>query len=329
MFNKNKNKLDSRVRFQNQGFQKQLDRQRNYKREKKTFPRSNWRVFLSKIGLGSIISRISILLTLFLLIYIVYIPNFLFIKSVQINGISQPKRTEIQNIAESFLNKKLPWPQKNLILLSQDNLKEYLLKNNQGILKVDKITKSYPATLIINIVPRKDVFALESNNAYYSLDNDGLITRIITEEMTANSALPSNLILIKLTSAESLYVGQQAISPEVANSLKIFLDSAPEIIKSSVTHYSLGSLAELNISAVTKNKFSVKFNLKDDFKNLTERLGMLFSQFSDQEISNLEYVDMRYEDRGYVCHKFQPCVNDVFLQKNQNASSSQESLKTN
>lgn len=329
MFNSNKKKLDSRVRFQNQGFQKQLDKQRNYKRGKKTFPQTDWGVFLSKIGLGSIKTRLLVTAVLLLLIYLVYVPNFLFIKTIQINGIAQPKRTEIQKVVESYLNKKLPWPQKNLMLLSAKRLENYLLKNNQSILKIDKITKSYFNTLIINVVPRQDTFVIESKNGAFGVANDGLVTKIIYNDSGATSTLPSPLVLIKLMSDESLYVGQQVISPETASSLKQFFDQSPEVIKTTVNYFEINSLSEVDITAVTKIKFKIKFNFKTDLLELTRRLKLLFSQFSDSEISSLEYIDMSYEDRGYVCHKNQPCVSEVKLPSQINASSSPENLITN
>lgn len=329
MFNQNKKKFDSRVRFQNQGFQKQLDRQRNYKREKKTFPQTDWGVFLSKIGLGSILTRIIIASILISLIYLVFIPNFLFVKIIQINGITQPERGFAQKVVESYLNKKLPWPQKNLSLLSTKGLEKYLLKNNQSILKVEKITKVYFNTLIINVVPRQDIFIIESKNGYYSMANDGLITKIISAEANAASVLPSTLILIKLTNDESLYVGQQAFTSNSAMSLKQFFDQAQDILKSPVNYYEIDSLNEADITAITKNEFKLKFNFKTDAPELARRLKLLFSQFSDAEIASMEYVDMRYKDRGYVCHKFQPCVNQVKLPSQNSASSSPENLIPN
>lgn len=322
--NQNKKKLDSRVRFQNQGFQKQLDKQRNYKRGKKTFPQTDWGVFLSKIGLGSIITRLLVCLILLLLVYLVYIPNFLFIKTIQINGITQPKRTEIQKVVESYLNKKLPWPQKNLLLLSTTGLENYLLKNNQSILRVEKISKSYFNSLIINVVPRQDTFIIQSNNSSFGMANDGLITKIIYSDTNATSSLPSALVLIKLTNNESLYVGQQAMGPESATTLKQFYDQSQEILKYPLSYFELTSLHDTDISAVIKNKFTIKFNVKTNFVELARRLKLLFSQFSDQEVSSLEYIDMRYEDRGYVCHKFQPCVGELKLPSQNTASSTPE-----
>ncbi|MFA5990769.1 MAG: hypothetical protein WC794_00790 [Candidatus Doudnabacteria bacterium] len=329
MFNSNKKKLDSRVRFQNQGFQKQLDKQRNYKRGKRTFPQTDWGVFLSKIGLSSIKTRLFVLTILFLLVYLVYIPNFLFIKIIQINGIAQPKRAEVQKVVESYLSQKLPWPQKNLILLSTTGLENYVLKNNQSILKIDKITKSYFNTLIINVTPRQDTFVIESKNGSFGVANDGLITKIIYTDSSATTTLPSALVLIKLTSDESLYVGQHVLSSETASSLKQFFDQFPEIIKTPVSYFEINSLNEADITAITKNKFQIKFNIKTDPLELIRRLKLLVSQFSDTEIASLEYIDMRYEDRGYVCHKNQPCVAEVKLPSQNTASSSPENLNPN
>lgn len=317
------------MRFQNQGFQKQLDKQRNYKRGKKTFPQTDLGVFLSKIGLGSIKTRLFVTIILLLLIYLVYVPNFLFIKTIQINGITQPKRAEVQKVVESYLSNKLPWPQKNLMLLSTKRLENYLLQNNQSILRVDKISKNYFDSVIINVVPRQDTFVIQSKIKSFGVANDGLVTKIIYPDPAVTSTLPSTLILIKLTNDESLFVSQQILKPETATSLKQFYDQSPDILKSPVNYFELASFNDSTITAIVKNKFAVKMNLNADFIDLARRLKLLFSQFSDQEIMSLEYVDMRYEDRGYVCHKYQPCVGEIKLPSQNTASGSPENLIPN
>lgn len=316
------------MRFQNRQFQNRLDQQRKYTRGKKTFPQTDWEIFLSKIGLASKKAKITVALILAFLVYIVYIPNFLYIKTVQINGITPPKRGEIQKVAESYLNKKLPLPQKNLGLLSTEKLKNYLLKNNQSILKIEKITKVFPNNLIINITPRQDSFIIESKNGYFAISNDGLISKTLSGELTATSTLPNELILIKLAGDETLFVGQQAFAPDSANSLKTFYSQAQESIKSTVDYFEMSSLEESDIVARSNGKFNVLFNLKIDSEELGQRLKLLFSQFTDQELYNLEYVDVRFEDRGYVCHKYQPCVKDIQLLNNE-ATGTPENLQEN
>ena len=65
---------------------------------KKNFPTNRLGSFLSKIGLGSILTRIIIASILISLIYLVFIPNFLFVKIIQINGITQPERSFAQKL---------------------------------------------------------------------------------------------------------------------------------------------------------------------------------------------------------------------------------------
>ena len=121
MFNKNKKKLDRRVVYQTRGFKNQLRSARAYKRPQKVLPKNSAEVFLSKIGLGSWLSRWATLLAFFLLIYIVFVPNFLFIKLVNVNGADAATNADAKTLAASYLNKNLPWPQKNLILNSKYN----------------------------------------------------------------------------------------------------------------------------------------------------------------------------------------------------------------
>jgi hypothetical protein len=304
---KNKRKTDYQVRFQDPKFRQKLQQARTYKRFKKTLPLTETGIILSKIGLGSWLSRIGTLLGFFVLIYLVYIPNIFFIKHLTINGANPGSISAVEQITNSYLGKKTPWPQKNLILLSKSKLADYLLKNDQKILGIDSISKSFPNSLTINITPRIDKFAITASGSpeIYSVSNDGIITGILTP--TASGTIPSGLIPIRLTANGDLYSGKSLFNKNQISFFVLLQNKLPGIVKSPVDYYELGDSQNQNLTVYTKNGFKLLFDLSSDLNKTLNRLGLLFSQFSDADIKKLYYVDMRFEDRGYVCDLGTPC----------------------
>ncbi len=304
---KNKRKTDYQVRFQDPKFRQKLQQARTYKRFKKSLPLTEAGVVLSKIGLGSWTSRIGTLLGFFVLIYLVFIPNLFFVKHLEISGASPGSLSDIEQITNSYLNKKTPWPQKNLLLLSKSKLADYLIKNDQKILSIDSINKNFPNSLVINISPRIDKFVVTASGSpeFYSISNDGIITGVLTP--SASGTLPSGLISVKLTGGEDLYPGKNALSKDRVNFFIQLQNRLPAIAKSPVDYFELIDFQSQNLSVYTKSGFRLLFDLNSDLNKTLSRLQLLFSQYSDADIKNLSYVDMRFEGRGYICNIKAPC----------------------
>lgn len=304
---KNKKKTDYQVRFQDPKFRQRLHKARAYKRFKKKLPLTEADILLSKIGLGSWLSRIGTVAGFFVLIYLVFIPNLFFIKHLAINGSSPGSLSGIEEITNSYLNKKNPWPQKNLFLLSKSKLTDYLLKNDQKILTINSINKDFPNSLIINISPRIDKFSVTASGSpeTYSISNDGIVTGILTP--SASGTLPSGLIPVKLTADNNLYVGKTAMSKDEINFFIQLQNKIPSITNSPVSYFELADFQGQNLTAYTKNGFKLLFDLNSDLNKAIGQLQLLFSQFSDSDIKKLYYVDMRFEGRGYACDLGAPC----------------------
>jgi hypothetical protein len=314
MFDQNKRKIDSRIRFQNPQFKTSLRSQRNYKRIKKTLPQTPWGVFLSKIGLGSWPARITTLAIFFLLVYIVFIPNIFFVKTTIINNPDRAGTPAIQNLVNSFLNKKLPWPEKNLLVLSRAKLRDFLLKNDGQILQVDKITKKFPSTLIITIIPRVDQFALQTQSGqYYSLSNDGKATNLLLPN--ASNTLPSALILIKLTGSDTVNIGGTILSPEKINYINGLQSRLANVAKSQIDYYELADLQTPDLTVYLKNSFLLKFDFGTDLDKTLNELNTLLTQLAPGDIKKLYYLDMRFLGRGYACYLNTPCAQNLNLPK--------------
>src|SRR5258708_818385 len=128
----NKKKPDSRIRFQHQAFRQQLREARGYKREKRVAEKS-WGTFLSDIGLKSWKTRTVAAVLLCLFVYLVYIPNIFYIKNIVITGAAPEAQANLERTIGFYLHSQRAWPQDNLLLLSKSRLKNYIAKNNAGI----------------------------------------------------------------------------------------------------------------------------------------------------------------------------------------------------
>ena len=96
-------------------------------------------------------------------------------------------------------------PQKNLLLLSTSKLGSYIISENQNVLKVIKISKKFPSTLIIELAPRVNEFLIQNSvSNYFSLSTDGLVQNKIYPN--ASGSLPSDLVLIKLNKEQRYIV---------------------------------------------------------------------------------------------------------------------------
>ena len=289
-------------------------------------PETDWGVFLSKIGLGSWLSRIATILAFFVLIYIVFIPNFLFIKQITVNGAAAATNTDVKNLTASYLNKNLPWPQKNLMLLSKSKLKDYLLKNDQKILSVDAINKHFfPSALALSVTPRVDKFLIHAaSSTSYTISGDGIVTNEIIEG--TSSTLPSLPILIKLNSGSDFTIGQAALSQNQIDFINKLQSQLAGIVGAATDYYQLDNLKSLDLSVYTKNGLKVIFDMNSDLNKTLSQLRLLFSQFAPGDIKRLYYVDMRFADKSYVCYKNTACVAALNLPTDQSATTTPDNL---
>jgi cell division septal protein FtsQ len=308
----NKKKVDSKIRFQNSRFKHRLEQARGYKRQIRNKPLGKSEIFLSKIGLGSWLSRFITLLVFFILIYLTFIPNFFFVKHITINGLQAGDKFAAETLINSYLSKELPWPQKNLILLSKNGLKNFLVKNDQKILDVTAVNKKFPSTLIVNLVPRVDQFLIQTaSSTNFSVADDGVATAEIFSD--ASDTLPTGLTLVKLDDSEGLIINKKALSQNQLTFLNQSQSQLPSIVKSPIGYYELASLQAPDFTVYLKSGFKLLFSFGSDGGQALNRLKLLFSQFADSDLKNLYYVDMRFGDNGYVCYKGAPCVQNISL----------------
>jgi cell division septal protein FtsQ len=320
--NKNK-KPDSKIRFQHQSFQNRLESARNYKRQAKKIPQNSWEIFLARAGLRSFWAKAVLLVLLLSLIYIVYIPNFLTVKHIEIVGLKQEDSEVVKDKVKDFLNKNVFLPQKNFLLLSKGKLSNFVQVSSDKVLKVENINKDFPNKVKITVKPRISSIAMEVLGERFLVSNDGLVTEKI--EMATTS--PLNMVFLKFKEGETPSVGNKYLSQELVEKLKEIYKQTQNVNSISPEYFELLRLNEPDIYLYSKNGSKLVFDVKLEIGNLTERLKLLLGQIADQDENNIFYIDLRFKNRAFVCFKGTACVRDIIINRQPTATSTEETLE--
>lgn len=235
-FQKKKPKLDSKVRFQHKGFNQKLQQARQFKRAAKPISENKVQKFFESIGLGSHWLQALVLLVIFAIIYVVYIPNFLTLQGVEIEGLPVSDKEQAINEVNSALKQaKFYNPQHNILFTSEARIREALEKISR-IDSIQKIKKDFGSkTIKITVLPKFDRFSVRSSEKVYDLFNDGSLkgqsgvdteawenlgnSRIVKIEIPSKVSNDSNAEFLTLDTAKYIIELQDQIKGIVGSSL--------------------------------------------------------------------------------------------------------------
>lgn len=308
-----KKKLDSKIRFNKSSFQKQLQQARGYKRPGRKIPEKPWEIFLSNVGLNSWLSRIFVAFGLGLLCYIVYVPNFLFIKHINISGLTAAHTEEAKNAINAYFNKKYyPWPQKNWLIFDANELGKYLLAHDQKILKIEAAKKKFPNTLNITLVPRTDAFLIEAGQDKYIASLDGKIT---ADGRTYNfaSSTPQGLVKVDIEKAGDWAFGDNILSPDLSRFLLELAAKLHETTGANADNFAIANAADSDLTAQMPAGYKIFFDVKSDLGKVLPGLKLLLAEPGNSNVKNLYYIDLRFGNKAYVCFKNAACARPTVI----------------
>lgn len=340
MFNKQKQKLDSKVRFQHRTFTEKLKAAQSYKRNAKSLPDTDQDKVLASLGLDSWRSRTAVIVGILLLIYLVYIPNFLFIREIEIHGAGENEAQDIRNsIANYFAQPPFYLPQKNIVFLNVENLTEYLLRQNVQLKSVIKVTRDL-GKLTIAVEMKQERFELLAGSYDVAIYNDGTVSRGLTN---LPSEQKSHLIKITTQAPDEPRIGQPYLSEKMSKSMLLVHQQFPTSQKFVFNQFELPvtylttadndpslesesgqkELLDRPILVLVPNEFIVNVapapqsNIKpfrvlfDSSSDVEKAMGQfiaLLLQLRPEQQADLAYIDMRFDDRGFVCQASSPCA---------------------
>lgn len=305
-----KDQFDPRTKYRSLIFKKKLQQASGYKRSLNgKIPTNKWEIFLKYIGLENKKTVLFFILFLTLWVYAIYIPNFFYIKNIEIKGVNSTKAELIKNNIHNYLQIHSAWPQQNLVLLSKSKLKKYLLGDPE-ILEVNKIEKKFFNNLTITLLPREEKYLVDTGINKFTLSTDG---KIISE--IQGTSTPENLILLKISqNIKHEKSFEDFLTPILLKKIKEISDLLPQIAKINIIFFELDPIIKQDLVAQTQNGFKINIDSTSDFKKVFNNLSLLLSQIPSDKKSLISYIDMRIQDRGYVCFKNTECSKETFFQ---------------
>lgn len=342
-----KKKFHASTRFQRKDFSRRVTAASGYKRSVRKRPEGELQIFLAKIGLGSKLRQAGVAAVLVALVYLVYIPNFLFVRDISIEG-ANPDSSSVQNTALDFFNSyKGLWPRRNIIFLNNEDLTEYLLSHNTEVLKVNFVKKQLWNKVTVSIIPRVERFSLSTEAGNFIIYNDG----VVGKKLGQDERFPPGLAHLKIPTNDEIRVGETYISGDIAHKIdetfrefqsvtgkvldfveipvvtheKKVLESVVETPPSEIVTPSpveaVNEKEELNLNQfILFVKKDAK--AKDDrtnFRVLIDPAGaspselavtakQMFAQMAPEKFNALYYIDLRFKDKVYVCLKNAVCA---------------------
>lgn len=299
--NKNTRKFDSKIRFQNRSFRRQLDQARSYRRSPVT-DTSREPSMLSLLGLGTIKARLIFFALVSLVIYLAWVPNFLSVKNITITGLDDSKTLNARSVLAQYFTKEQLWPQNNLLMLSTKQLSAFLLKNDSDILNIKSISKQFPNKLTITLEQRRQKYLLQAPEGSFILSNDGLLQQYTG--IAASSSLPE----VKIISDGIVSDGGHYSNQEQLAAFDLLENNLPGIINSPINYLEVQDDKQPDIDAYTQTGTKYLFDDKENLSEVLNKLHILLTSIDPKDEANLAYVDMRINNRGYVCLLNTPCA---------------------
>lgn len=291
---------DKRIKYRDLRFKKELEKARQYKRLARHLPETKFEILLSRLCLGSWQSKLLLILVFCGLVYLVFIPNFLFIKSYEVQGERLAHEAEHRQVINGFLTQSRVWPQKNLLLLSSSALKKKLATES-WIISVDSIQKIWPNRFVVKVNERREFALVETPGARYIFSNDGKKL----ETLDSSSTPPSSLLILKTPASLK---PEQEIPSASLELIKILQNKIPEICQATVSFYIFYPDINPDLEAVAAAGYKLIFDTSLDNKETFENLSVLLGKLSPEEKNRLAYIDLRIKNKAYICLKGTSCT---------------------
>lgn len=260
-FKKKQKKLDSKVRFQHTQFTRQLNAARSFKRQSAPVPEGRFQLLLTRVGLRSWTMRIIVTIVSLLLIYLVFIPNFLYISEITVHGLAPDDASKVRDsVSKYFKNNLWPLPQKNSIFLNEQKLSTFLLGVDEKIYKIERIVTHYPNELEIVIVPRKPRYILRAKTQMLVLNNDGTVASYSPyDQAQFTEGLPQSLSRVvidtdKEATVDQIYFPDQKLAEQLQTLRDLFMQK----ITTGISYFEIPTFQSTVVPILTQDTTNVE-----------------------------------------------------------------------
>jgi len=234
------------------------------------------------------------LFLILVLAYVLLLSPIFKIKEIKISGNRAIGNEEIRNSLDRFISEKflIFFDKNNMFLATTSKLKEIIFKDFPRILLL-KINKNiFEKTINLEIVERKEAGIFCRGECYY-IDKDG----VIFEKAPQTSG--TLILAIKDNSAREVEIGKNALDKEFIGALINLREDLLNQLGLKVLDFILESEAVKDLRVNTNEGWYILFDRSRDLKSQLQALILVLEEKIKSGRKNLEYVDLRIENRVY------------------------------
>lgn len=248
---------------------------------------------------GASIYVVGILIIILLALYGIFLSPLFAINNIQINGLGRLPESAISQRLWDQTNKKSVWPfkQKNLLLFKTKDAESDLMANF-NFSKI-KINKKFFNSLSVDIEERPYAFIWQEQGISYYSDSKGYIIKDSVVNPDDLKKFPVIVNETPNTLIENDYLKIDASYLTFIFGIKTITEKNPELL---VDRYLISQ--ELNtVKVVFQNGLLAYFSIKDDVTKQIEKLLIVKKEKIKDNLSKVNYVDLRYGDKVYIGNK--------------------------
>lgn len=233
-------------------------------------------------------------LLILVLAYVLLLSPIFKIREIKVSGNRVVSNEEIRNSLNSFLFKKILvfFNQNNLFLATGSKLRGIIISDFPRILSIEINKNIFEKTIGLEIVERKEAGIFCSGECYY-IDKDG----VIFEKAPQTSG--TLILTIKDNSERELEMGKNAIDKEFMAELINLREDLLNQLGLKVIDFIIETDTLKDLKVDTNEGWYIVFNRGRDLKNQLQALTLVLEEKIKEGRKNLEYIDLRIENRVY------------------------------
>jgi cell division septal protein FtsQ len=252
----------------------------------------------SKIKASQLVFKLVLLVFLAVLTYTLFFSGFLQIEKFSIRGNSEISSKDIENIAgEAIVGKYLGVLEKNNWLFFPDKKVANILKDNFKKIRDVRIKRRFPDMIVLEIDERQTSFYYFLNGKIWAVDENG----VAYEEISPESFGESNFQKTSLGGemGNEVFLGKEIADRGYIEYISIIREELRDKLQIETENiFETPNIISRDVRVKTQNGWKVYFNTEISLEKEMETLDVFLKKsFKDKNIFDLEYVDLRVENK--------------------------------
>ncbi|PIW75080.1 MAG: hypothetical protein CO002_04000 [Candidatus Portnoybacteria bacterium CG_4_8_14_3_um_filter_44_10] len=245
----------------------------------------NWRVWLAVTAVLVIVAAA---------VYALRFSPYSRIKEIKVEGAQKVSSEEIINLSRQALDGRKHWiiPKDSLVFFNEQEFKDILLKQVPLIKSVD-VARNISGLLSIKVQERQKAIIYCDRRQCYNIDDDGLVFE------GAPAVYGGMAIALKDNSGREVKIGDQAVGPELISFIKDAQYSLNERVNLNLIYFEVSSFPAAEVDAMTVEDWKILFDSNQSAEDQVAALKLVLDEKIKDQRDELEYVDLRIENRVY------------------------------